>query len=112
MIGDYANRYEEKGTIPFEVLERISGHELVIREMVADLKKGWRPAMIMGHCTNESEQEWTISPDPQALTFRIRLDKQGRWKDAAGKVYRIEAVPIRFHRFSFVGGVYDSDAQD
>jgi len=90
MLG-YANRYEEKGTLPFEVV-------------------GWRPAMIMGHCTNEEEQDWTIAPDPQALTFRIRLDKHGKWKDAAGKVYRTEAIPIRFHRYSFVGGVYDSES--
>jgi hypothetical protein len=108
MLG-YANRYDEKGAIPFEVVEVISGHELVLREMIADLKKGWRPAMIMGHCTNEEEQEWTIASDPQALTFRIRLDKQGNWKDAAGKVYRTEAIPIRFHRYSFIGGVYDSE---
>lgn len=50
-----------------------------------------------------------IAPDPQALTFRIRLDKRGKWKDAAGKVYRTEAIPIRFHRYSFVSGVYDSE---
>lgn len=112
MLHGYANRHEEKGTLPFEIVERISGHELVIREMVCDLKPGWRPAMIMGHCTNEDEQEWTIASDPKALTFRIRLDKHGRWKDAAGKVYRTEAIPIRFHRFSFIGGVYDGDAHD
>ena len=93
MVHKFANRYEEKGTLPFEVVEY----------------KGWRPAMIMGHCTNEKEQEWTIASDPQALTFRIRLDKHGKWKDAAGKVYRTEAIPIRFHRYSFVGGVYDSE---
>ena len=109
MVHKFANRYEDKATLPFEVVEVISGHELVIREMIADLKKGWRPAMIMGHCTNEEEQEWTIASDLKALTFRIRLDKHGKWKDAAGKVYRTEAIPIRFHRYSFVSGVYDSE---
>jgi hypothetical protein len=109
MLHPFANRYDDKGTIPFEVVDHISGHEFVIREMVADLKKGWRPAMIMGHCTNEDEQEWTIASDPQALTFRIRLDRHGKWKDAAGNVYRLEAIPIRFHRFRFVSGVYDSE---
>jgi hypothetical protein len=112
MTLNYANRYDEKDTLPFEVVEWISGSELVIREMVADLRKGWRPAMILGHCTNENEQEWDISPDPDALTFRIRLDKHGRWKDVGGKVYRLEAIPVRFHRYSFVGGVYDADASD
>ena len=109
MVHKFANRYEDKATLPFEVVEVISGHELVIREMIADLKKGWRPAMIMGHCTNEEEQEWTIASDPKALTFRIRLDKHGKWKDSAGKLYRTEAIPIRFHRYSFVSGVYDSE---
>jgi hypothetical protein len=112
MIYGYANRYDDKGTLPFEVVDHISGHEIVLREMVCDLKAGWRPAMIMGHCTNEDGQDWTIASDPKALTFRIRLDKKGKWKDAAGNVYRMEAIPIRFHRYSFVGGVYDSEAQD
>lgn len=109
MMHAYANRYDDKGTLPFEVVEHISGHEFVIREMIADLKKGWKPAMIMGHCTNEESQEWTITSDPLALTFRIRLDRHGKWKDVAGKVYRLEVIPVRFHRYSFVGGVYDSE---
>jgi hypothetical protein len=106
MIGGYANRYAEKDVLPFEVVRHISGGELVIREMICDLRKGFKPKMIMGHCENEDEQEWDIVPDPAALEFRIRLDKRGEWKDAWGNIYRIEAVPIRFHRYSFVGGVY------
>lgn len=112
MIYGYANRYDDKGTFPFEVVDHISGYEVLVREMASDLKPGWRPAMIMGHCTNEDGQDWKISSDPKALTFRIRLNRNGMWKDAAGNVYRMEAVPIRFHRYSFVSGVYDRDARD
>jgi hypothetical protein len=112
MMLNYANRYDDKGVIPFEIVERISGHELVIRDMICDLHKGWKPRMIMGHCMNEKEQEWDIVPDPDALTFRIRLDKQGRWKDVSGNIYRMEVIPVRFHQYSFVSGVYDAEASD
>ncbi len=109
MMPQYVNRHDDKGTLPFEVVEPVSAGELLIREMSCDRVKGWTPTMIMGQCINESDQRWEITSDPEALMFRIRRDRHGDWKDASGKIYDLAENPIRFHRFSFVGGVYTAD---
>jgi hypothetical protein len=44
--------------------------------------------------------------------LRIRLTKFGEWKDAQGYTYVLSEIPERFHRFSFVGGIYDADADE
>lgn len=108
----YANRYTERDILPFEVVDLISAGELVIREMSCDRARSWKPRMVMGHCLNESDQEWDITSDDEALTFRIRLNKYGEWKDACGNVYQLAENPMRFHRFSFVSGIYDADVEE
>ena len=109
----FANRHAEDGSIlPFEVLEPVSPTEMIICEMDCTLRKGWKPIMLLGNCTNEQEQQWDIEVDPEALMLRIRLTKFGEWKDAQGYTYVLSEIPVRFHRFSFVGGIYDADADE
>jgi hypothetical protein len=109
----FANRCTEDGSIlPFEVLEPVSPTEMIICEMDCTLRKGWKPIMLLGNCTNEQEQQWDIEVDPEALMLRIRLTKFGEWKDAQGHTYVLSEIPKRFHRFSFVGGIYDADADE
>jgi hypothetical protein len=109
----FANRRTEDGSIlPFEVLEPVSPTEMIICEMDCTLRKGWKPIMLLGNCTNEQEQQWDIEVDPEALMLRIRLTKFGEWKDAQGYTYVLSEIPVRFHRFSFVGGIYDADADE
>jgi hypothetical protein len=109
----FANRCTEDGSIlPFEVLEPVSPTEMIICEMDCTLRKGWKPIMLLGNCTNEQEQQWDIKVDPEALMLRIRLTKFGEWKDAQGHTYVLSEIPKRFHRFSFVSGIYDADADE
>lgn len=109
----FANRCTEDGSIlPFEVLEPVSPTEMIICEMDCTLRKGWKPIMLLGNCTNEQEQQWDIEVDPEALMLRIRLTKFGEWKDAQGHTYVLSEIPVRFHRFSFVSGIYDADADE
>lgn len=109
----FANRCTEDGSIlPFEVLEPVSPTEMIICEMDCALRKGWKPIMLLGNCTNEQEQQWDIEVDPEALMLRIRLTKFGEWKDAQGYTYVLSEIPVRFHRFSFVSGIYDADADE
>lgn len=103
---EYAMRESEKGIRPHEVLRVLSHRTLEIREMACDLANGWRPRWIMGHCVNQDEQEWTIAPDPQAVTFRIRWSKKYGWRDREGNVYRLGSEPARWHRYDKLGGVY------
>lgn len=109
----FANRCTEDGSIlPFQVLEPVSPTEMIICEMDCTLRKGWKPIMLLGNCTNEQEQQWDIEVDPEALMLRIRLTKFGEWKDAQGHTYVLSEIPKRFHRFSFVSGIYDADADE
>lgn len=109
----FANRCTEDGSIlPFEVLEPVSPTEMIICEMDCTLRKGWKPIMLLGNCTNEKEQQWDIEVDPEALMLRIRLTKFGEWKDAQGHTYVLSEIPVRFHRFSFVSGIYDADVEE
>jgi len=109
----FANRCTEDGSIlPFEILEPVSPTEMIICEMDCTLRKGWKPIMLLGNCTNEQEQQWDIEVDPEALMLRIRLTKFGEWKDAQGHTYVLSEIPVRFHRFSFVSGIYDADADE
>lgn len=112
MTPQYLNRHDDNDVLPFEVVEMIGGFELLIREMSCERFRGWKPAMVMGHCMNESSQRWEIVSDWEALTFRIRLDRNGDWKDACGKIYTMAENAVRFHRFSFVGGIYNADGDE
>jgi hypothetical protein len=113
MAKKYANRCTEDGSIlAFEVLEPVSPTEMIICEMDCTLRKGWKPIMLLGNCTNEQEQQWDIEVDPEALMLRIRLTKFGEWKDAQGYTYVLSEIPVRFHRFSFVSGIYDADVEE
>ena len=113
MAKKYANRRADDGSIlPFEVLEPVSPTEMIICEMDCTLRKGWKPIMLLGNCTNEQDQQWDIEVDPEALMFRIRMVKSGEWKDAQGHTYVLSEFPERFHRFSFVSGIYDADVEE
>lgn len=109
---NYANRQTDRGILPFEIVTPVSPSVLLIRDMSVNRTKGWVPKLIMGHCTNESEQRWDIAVDPEALTFRIRLNGRGEWRDVCGNVYVLAEEPVRFHVFSFVGGVYDAETDE
>lgn len=113
MTWKYANRRTDDGSIlPFEVLEPVSPTEMIICEMDCTLRKGWKPIMLLGNCTNEQEQQWDIEVDSEALMFRIRLMKSGQWKDAQGHTYVLSEIPERFHRFSFISGLFDADVEE
>ena len=38
--------------------------------------------------------------------------KSGQWKDAQGHTYVLSEIPERFHRFSFVSGIFDADVEE
>jgi len=53
----------------------------------------------MAQCLNNEDQSWTITPDPEGLSFRIRYLNSGRWKDATGNYYELADEPKRWHQF-------------
>ena len=74
----YANRRTDDGSIlPFEVLEPVSPTEMIICEMDCTLRKGWKPIMLLGHCTNEQEQQWDIEVSDSADEVRAMEGRAG-----------------------------------
>lgn len=95
----YANRRSEQDVIPFEVVEEISEKTLLVRDMICDRDPAWKPVIVMLQCVNNEEQNWLISSDPDGLAFRIRRQKDGKWRDAHGNLYTLDERPERWHRF-------------
>ena len=95
----YANRRNERDVIPFEVVAEVSDKTVVVREMICDRAPDGRPVIVMLQCLNNDDQEWLITSDPKGLSFKIRLQKNGKWKDAQGNYYTLDDEPQRWHRF-------------
>ena len=87
----YANRYDERDVWPHEVVEYISGTELVVKEMFAKLVKGWVPKMILGLCVNEDEQDWTIKPQLRSVPGVAEVNSWGGHE----KQYQVVIEPAR-----------------
>jgi len=58
------------------------------------------PGGFAGHARNH-EQRWDIQDDPQAAVIKIRQHKDGRWMDANGNHYVLDATPVKFYDYNF-----------
>lgn len=100
----FANHFGYSDVNPFEIIKRISSKTIEIRAMTAERHPDYKPHFIPGgfsaHCTNQGEQEWVITSNPEANVFRIRLGKKG-WKDAGGNLYGLSDKPSKFYDFNF-----------
>jgi hypothetical protein len=101
----YANEMGYSDVEPHEVVRQVSDKCLEIRAMKADRDPSWKPEFIpggfAGHCTNQSSQRWVISPNASQPTVRIRLGKNGKWKDRNGNRYVLSDHPIKFYDYNF-----------
>jgi hypothetical protein len=100
----YANQYGYSDVYPFEVVKVISDKTIEIREMDAErdesVKLEWVAGGFAGHCSNQRDQKWFISSNPENKIIRIRLGKQG-WKDKHGRKFGLSNKPTRFYDYNF-----------
>lgn len=102
----YANRTDPGDTHPCEILEHLSGDELVVRDMIAERDPDWKMTKVMDWCINNDDQAsrdppvWTIFPDRKGVEFIIRRGKDGTWRDKYGHTYSLSDIPIKFHDFN------------
>lgn len=101
----FANMYGWSDVYPYEVIEVRTPRKLIIRSMNAELDPTWRPEVIpggfVGHCVNNDEQRWVITPDEDGAVLPIRLNKRGEWKDTAGNKYGLADNPRRKYDYNF-----------
>ena len=90
---------------PYEVIKEVSSKTVIIRKMKCELlnkdKLNWETGGFSAICTNQSDQDWKISSDPSSTPFRIRLHKDGTWKDPYGDTYIKSTKPVKFYDFNF-----------
>jgi hypothetical protein len=101
----YANQIGYSDIMPCEVVKHVTPKCVEIRRMKSELDPNWKPVMHAGgfaaHCSNQSEQRWIIEPQPLGTVFRIRLHKDGKWRDAYRNVFELALAPRRFYDFNF-----------
>ncbi len=83
-IGMGATVYGYSDTYAYEIVEiSESGKTITLREMRAERDPTWTPNVIpggfAGHCVNNREQRWTLTPNPEGRTTKARLTKGGRY---------------------------------
>lgn len=107
----YCNMQGYTDVKPYEVVRVVSDKCLEIRAMNVERNPNWKPEFVVGgfsaHCTNNSEQQWLITPAPEAHAFKVRhrTDRWGRntdgtfWKETAS--YKLSDAPHYFYDFNF-----------
>jgi hypothetical protein len=101
----FAARLGYSDVHPYEVIRHVTDKTIEIREM--DAKIDFQPTIVpggfAGHCTNntEGEQKWIITSNENNRIIRIRLHKNGQWKDANGNRYQLGDKPRKFYDYNF-----------
>jgi len=101
---NYANHIGYTDVTPYEVIRAVSDKTLEVREMKAvrdeSIKLEWVAGGFAGHCVNQIDQEWTITPDASRPIIRIRLGKRG-WQDKNGARFKLNDKPLKFYDYNF-----------
>lgn len=101
----FANRLGYSDVEPYEITRWVSEKTVEIRAMRAERDPSYKPEFVPGGfsavCLNQNEQTWIITSKPEAKVFRIRLHKDGYWRDADGSRYSLAVKPVKFYDYNF-----------
>jgi hypothetical protein len=101
----YMNERGWSDTEPYEVVNVISETTVEIRAMKAEPDTSWSPDFVPGGfsgvVTNQEQQKWIITSDPEAPIFRVRKHKNGKWKSPGGTEYRPSDAPRKYYDYNF-----------
>ena len=86
----HANLHLYSDVYPYEIVRKISDKTLEIRKMNYTLTNN-----------DMSNQEWEISSNENNPTFRIRLNKNGTWRDRRKLRYSLDTEPSCYYDYSF-----------
>ena len=99
-IMNYANQFGYSDVSPCEVVKVISDKTIEIRYMDTEAlpwKREFHPGGFFGNTSNQGEQKWKITSNPENPVFRIRLSKNKGWRDAYGVPRNVGTEPERGH---------------
>ena len=102
----YFNRCQRTDINPYEVVKKISDKCYLVRSMSTklmnkeELNKSFIPGGFLGH-TDNNLQAWKIISNQGGQQVKIRLHKDGNWKDSDGTRYIQSEQPIKHYDFNF-----------
>jgi len=103
----FANLRGYSDVTPFEIVRVISDKTIEVREMNAEMASDWRPEMVSGgfafHCTNNDDQRkaWVVTRNPDAPVVRLRLQKNGAWRNPSYGRFFLSERPVKKYDFNF-----------
>ena len=101
----YANCIGYTDITPWEVVRIVSEKTIEIRPMDSVRDPDWKPEFVEGgfvaNCTNQWEQRWIITSSDDYNVERIRLGKNGKWKNKWGAQFVLADEPRKFYDFNF-----------
>ena len=101
------NEHGFSDVTPHEIIRRVSGNIVEIREMSAEKDPSWDPEIIPGgfsaHYVNQRDQKWFIKSNPDGEVKRVHKRKNGYfyYKGSNGSKFRESDKPIRFYDYNF-----------
>lgn len=105
-IAQYANHIGWSDAEPYEIISR-TAKTLTLRRMKAELDPEWKPRTVIGGfsgiCTNQSEQKWIITSDPEGMVIKAHLRKEGRnfrFYSRLGR-HSLSTAPYKFYDYNF-----------
>lgn len=104
-IGDHLTRCGYSDRESFTVIKKTRRTVLVQRDAQEIDHDKWTPDIVLGgfvgHCTNQSSQVWTVSPDPAGFTATWRAGRDGILKTPGATRPDVIAGSHPFHDFNF-----------
>ena len=101
----FANLHGYSDVNPFEVVRIVSDKTIEIRRMDTEKDESVKLEFHVGgfsaHCSNQRDQKWIITSQPDASVIRIRLSKNKGWRDANGQRYVLADAPIKYYDYNF-----------
>ena len=98
----YANLIGWTDITPFEIIKKTT-KTLTLRMMDFERNKNWNPVIIeggfVGHCVNNSEQQWIITSNPNNLVVKAYLRKDGYYSRCGKHI--VSDIPIRKYDYNF-----------
>jgi hypothetical protein len=98
----YANLYFHTDVRPYEVISQTKT-TITLRGMTAVIDPEWKPVFhiggFMANCSNQDEQKWIITSDPDGLVMKAYLRKDGRFYSRYGR-HVLSDEPRCFHDYN------------